>query len=251
VGTHSALAVENVRQHEAAVKRARRQGAAAVVKSVRALFEPASWPETPGFESSPLCWLAEEGDLAGYAVEASPAFLGLLLVESTGSIEEQMGPVASALAAGRQLLATADPAEIVASGQRASPSASVTAARWEGSLLRVAAARAPLPFLFRNGRAVPLKPATDGARVTAECETVSGDILMTPSSGLDRLRFDGAWRPPENLLQGLAEAAAERPLPDAFADAVSDWKNAGISTGTTDLLLLTARRRASGPRSKV
>jgi hypothetical protein len=98
---------------------------------------------------------------------------------------------------------------------------------------------------------VPLKPATDAARVTAECETVSGDILMTPSSGLDRLRFDGAWRPPENLLQGLAEAAAERPLPDAFADAVSDWKNAGISTGTTDLLLLTARRRASGPRSKV
>ena len=242
VGTHAALAVENVRQHEAAVKRAHRQGALGALRSVRALFVPASWPPTPGFESSPLAWGEEDGDLAGYAVEASPGFLGLLLVESTGSLEQQVGPLASALAAGRALLGTADPAAIVASLEVSSPSASVTAARWEGSRLRVAAARAPLPFLFREGRAVRPAAGGDGSRLSAECETASGDLLVAASSGLDRLRFDGEWRAPEQLLEELAQAAARRPLPAAFASAISDWKNAGISTGTANLLLLAARR---------
>jgi serine/threonine protein kinase/putative methionine-R-sulfoxide reductase with GAF domain len=242
VGTHAALAVENVRQHEAAVTQAHRQGAAAAMRSVRALFEPASWPATPGFESAPLCWEAEEGDLAGYAVEASPGFLGLLLVESTGSLEQQIGPLASALAAGRALLAATAPADIVASVQRGSPSASITAARWEGSRLRVAAARAPLPLLFREGRAVRPDAVGNGARLTAECETASGDLLVAASSGLDRLRFDGEWRAPEQILEELAQAATARPLPAAFANAVSVWKNAGISTGTANLLLLAARR---------
>jgi serine/threonine protein kinase len=243
VGTHAALAVESVRQHEAAVTRAHRQGAAAALRGARALFEPASWPATPGFESSPLRWEAEEGDFAGYAVEASPGSLGLLLVESTGSLEHQLGPLACALAAGRALLAAADPAAIVAGVQRASPSASVTAARWEGSRLRVAAARAPLPFLFREGRAVRPAAGGNGARLTGECETAGGDLLVAPSSGLERLRFRGEWQAPEQLLEGLARAAAERPLPAAFASAVLEWKNAGISTGTADLLLLAARRK--------
>jgi len=242
VGTHSALAVANVRQHEAAVTRARRQGAAAALRSVRALFEPASWPATPGFESTPLRWGAEDGDLAGYAVEASPGLLGLLLVESAGTPLEQMGPLAAALAAGRPLLAAAEPADIVASVRKASPSASVTAARWEGSRLRLAAARAPLPLLFREGRALRMAVDADGARLTAECETAGGDFLVAASSGLDRLRFEKEWRAPEQLLEGIAQRALQRPLPAAFASAVSDWKNAGISTGTADLLLLAARR---------
>jgi hypothetical protein len=212
------------------------------LRSVRALFAPASWPATPGFESSPLGWGAEDGDLAGYAVEASPGFLGLLLVETTGSLEQQIGPLASALAAGRALLGTVDPAALVASLEASSPSTSVTAARWEGSRLRVAAARAPLPFLFREGRAVRPAAGGDGARLTAECETASGDLLVAASSGLDRLRFDGEWRAPEQLLEDLAQAAARQPLPAAFASAVSDWKNAGISPGTANLLLLAARR---------
>jgi serine/threonine protein kinase len=242
VGTHSALAVESVRQHEAAVRRARRQGAAATFKAVRALFEPASWPATPGFEAAPLRWEAAEGDFAGYAVEASPGRLGLLLVEATGSPEEQMAPLASALVAGRTLLASAEPSDVVAAAQKTSPAASVTAARWEGSRLRFCAARAPLAFLFRDGHAVRLSPAVDGERLAAECETAPGDILVVASSGCDRLRFDGEWRAPEQLLEGLAAHAAGEPLPAAFASAVSEWKKGGIAPGTADVLLLAARR---------
>jgi serine/threonine protein kinase len=43
VGTHSALAVEGVRQHESAVTRAFREGSAAVLRRVRATFGPGEW----------------------------------------------------------------------------------------------------------------------------------------------------------------------------------------------------------------
>jgi hypothetical protein len=242
VGTHSALAVESVREHEAAVTRARREGAAAVLRSVRALFEPAAWPVTPGFEASPLRWEAEGGSLAGYAAESSSGALALLLVESAGSPEEQIGILARALAAGRALLPACDPAEIVEKVSRDAPSASVTAARWEGTRLRLSAARAALPFLFREGLGVRLAPDADGARLTAQCESSPGDLLFVASSGLDRLHFEKAWRQPEQLLQDLAQGAAGRSLPAAFARAVSDWKNAGVSTGSAELLLLAVRR---------
>src|SRR6185503_2887111 len=126
--------------------------------------------------------------------------------------------------------------------QKTSPAASVTAARWEGSRLLLCASRAPLPFFIRDGRVVRLSPAVDGERVAAACETAPGDILVVASSGCDRLRFEGAWRAPEQLLEGLAKHAGGQPLPAAFASAVSDWKKAGIAPGTADLLLLAARR---------
>jgi hypothetical protein len=242
VGTHSALAVESVRQHEAAVTRARREGAAAVLRSVRALFEPATWPGTPGFEASPLRWESEGGSLAGCAAEYSSGALSLLLVESTGSPEEQIGPLACALAVGRALLPACEPAEIVKSVSQASPSASVTAARWEGTRLRVSAARAALPFLFREGLGVRLDADSDGARLTAQCETSPGDLLFVASSGLDGLHFEKEWRQPEQLLRDIAQGAAGHSLPAAFARAVPDWKSAGISTGSADVLLLAARR---------
>jgi hypothetical protein len=242
VGTHAALAVESVRQHEAAVTRARREGAAGVLRSVRALLEPAAWPGTPGFEASPLRWEAEGGSLAGYAAEFSSGALSLLLVESTGSPEEQIGPLACALAAGRALLPASEPAEIVKRVSQASPSASVTAARWEGTRLRVSAARAGLPFLFREGLGVRLAADSDGACLTAQCESSPRDLLLVASSGLDSLHFEKEWRQPEQLLRDLAQGAAGHSLPAAFARAVSDWKSAGISTGSADILLLAARR---------
>ncbi len=241
VGTHSALAVESVREHEAAVARARREGTAAALRSVRVLFEPAAWPASPGFESSPLRWESQGGGLAGYAAESSPGVLALLLVESAGSPEEQIGPLAAALARGRALLAAGDPAEIVEQVLKASPFASVTAARWEGTRLRLSAARAPLPFLFREGAAVRLDVGSDRALLTAQCESSPGDLLIVASSGLDRLHFAKDWRAPEQLLQDFARAAAPLSLRAAFARAVSDWKNAGASTVSADLLLLAAR----------
>jgi serine/threonine protein kinase len=242
VGTHSALAVESVRQHEAAVTRARREGAAAALRSVRALLEPAAWPATPGFEALPLRWESEGGGLAGYAAESSSGALALLLVESTGSPEEQIGPLARALAAGRALLPACEPAEIVEKVWKASPFASITAARWEGTRLRLSAARAPLPFLFREGLGVRLAADANGARLTAQCESSPGDLLIVASRGLDRLHFEKEWRQPEQLLHDFAQAAAGHALPAAFTSAVSVWKNAGISTGSADLLLLAARR---------
>ena len=244
VGTHSALAVESVRQHEAAVARARREGSAAALRSVRALFEPAAWPETPGFEASLLRWEAESGELAGYAIESSPGSLALMLVESPGAPETQAGPLFRALAAGRPLLAASAPAQVVGQVREASPSASVTAARWEGPGLRLSAAGAPLPFLFREGLAVRLSADGVGSRLTAECETAPGDLLVVAASGLERLRFEREWRSPEQLLQDFANAADGQLLPAAFSLAVSDWKNAGVSLGDTGVLLLAVRRIA-------
>src|SRR5262249_56588806 len=68
VATHAALAVAAVREHEAAVANARRDGAASVVRAVMPLLLPATWPETPGFESAPLRWRAESPNVAVYAV---------------------------------------------------------------------------------------------------------------------------------------------------------------------------------------
>ena len=69
--------------------------------------------------SSPLSWGAEDGDLAGYAVEASPDFLGLLLVESTGSLEQQVRNFAEGK--GIQLGAIAQPLRAALTGSAASP----------------------------------------------------------------------------------------------------------------------------------
>ncbi|HKF45504.1 MAG TPA: protein kinase [Thermoanaerobaculia bacterium] len=48
VGTHSALAVEAVRQHEEAVGRACRQGVASTIRRIRALLPPGAWPRVRG-----------------------------------------------------------------------------------------------------------------------------------------------------------------------------------------------------------
>ncbi|MFN2385835.1 MAG: protein kinase, partial [Thermoanaerobaculia bacterium] len=60
VGTHAALAVDGVRQHERAVAAARHAGAGEILASAQALLGPGVWPETPGFESVPLRWRSEE-----------------------------------------------------------------------------------------------------------------------------------------------------------------------------------------------
>ena len=242
VGTHSALAVQGVREHEAAVARARREGVAAALSGVRALLAPAAWPAASGFEAVPLRWDAPEGGLVAYAAEAGAGFLSLLLLEAPGAPEESIGPLAGGLAAGRALLASAAPAEILEKIQEAAPSCSATAARWQGARLRVSAARAPLPFLLRGGKAVTLAAAEKGYLRTAAGETLPGDLVIVASSGLERLRFEKDFRPPEQLVEELARSAATAPLRSAFEQSVAGWKAAGISPGSAEVLLLTARR---------
>ena len=242
VGTHSALAVQGVREHEAAVARARREGATAALRGVRALLAPEAWPASPGFESAALNWDATEGSLIAYAAESGNGFLALLLLEAADVTEVSVRALSGGLAAGRGLLGSATPAEILGRIRKAAPSCSVTAARWQGPRLWLSAARAPLPFLLREGKTLRLAASENEECRTATCETMPGDLAIVASSGLERLQFDNTWRPPEQLLEELATAAAAGPLRTAFDRAVAGWKDAGISPGPADVLLLGARR---------
>ena len=242
VGTHSALAVAGVRQHEAAVTRARKEGAAAAIRGARALLGPGVWPRVPGWETAPLRWESDEGNLVGSAAEADRDSLAFLLVEASGDPEEAVASIARGLAAGRAALASSPASEVVQRVEAAAPSCVVTGVRWSGSRLSLSALRSPLPFLLRGGRSVRVSAAGEGSRVTAECEASSGDLLVLPSSGLGQLRFAREERSKEGLLEDLARHAAGQPLESAFARAVSEWKAAGISPGSADVVLLAARR---------
>ncbi len=242
VGTHSALAVEGVREHEAAVERARREGAAAALRGVRPLLGPGVWPRVRGLEAAPLRWESEEGIPVGSAAEADRDFLALLLVEASGTADEAFGSLARGLAAGRARLGGSPAEDVVAGVLTAAPSCAATAVRWSGKRLSISAAHAPLPFLFRRGRVVRISAAGEGSRLTAECETSKGDLVILASSGLDRLRFGSERRPPARFLEELARGAQGGSLEEAFARTVADWKEAGVSPGPADLVLLAARR---------
>jgi serine/threonine protein kinase len=242
VGTHAALAVEGVRQHEAAVARARKEGTTAAIRSMRELFGPAAWPPIPGIEAAPLTWESRDGGFAGWSADAGRDSLAVLLVEASGAPEEAAGSIARGLAAGRPVLASLPPGDVVASVRTAAPSCAVAAARWSGSRLSFSALGCPPPFLLRGGRTVRVAAAVEGPRKDAELETRAGDLVVLASNGLEQLRFEREPRPSERLLEDLARHAEGQPLQSAFGRAVSEWKAAGISPGTTDVVLLAARK---------
>jgi putative methionine-R-sulfoxide reductase with GAF domain len=242
VGTHAALAVENVREHEAAVRQARRAGAAAILKGVSPLLNPSSWPETPGFESAPLRWRCEEPCLAVYAVESAPGRLAMLLLEDPREIEESIGSLVRAAGLGRRLLSEAAPVEIVGKIGAVEPACAVTAARWDGERLSMAAREAPIPLLLRFGRPAPFEAREAAGVREVTLETAKGDLLVIASSGVSGLQSAG--RPPsaEKAIQRFARSAETLALPAAFAALVSEWKKAGVGPGSRDVLLLAAKR---------
>ncbi len=242
VGTHAALAVWSLREHEAAVRRARTEGAAAVLRAVTPLLSPSSWPPTPGFDSAPLRWRADEPNVAVYAVEAPQGALCLLLLEGRGDIESSIGPLVRAAAIGHRLLAAAPPLEIVSTIATAEPACAVTAARWEGDRVLLASHEAPVPYLFRFGRPVPFEIHESLGIHEVVLETARGDALVIGSSGLFALHSAGKPASPENAVQRLARAAENQPLSAAFASLVAEWKRAGIAPGNRDVLLLAAKR---------
>jgi hypothetical protein len=239
VGTHAALAVAGVRQHQAEVERARREGAARALRGVSSLLVPHAWPETPSFESAPLRWRSEDLSLVAFAVEGGRESLAFLLLEPLNDPEDSLSGLLRALDAGRRLLAEASPAEIVAAIGGLDTNCAASAARWAGDRLSLASAGAPLPALLRGGRSVPL--AGNGS---VETTTLPGDVLAVASSGLARLRPTAAGPSPTvaDALERFARLAAGQPLSSAFARLVADWKRTGVSTGDRDVLMLVARR---------
>jgi tRNA A-37 threonylcarbamoyl transferase component Bud32/putative methionine-R-sulfoxide reductase with GAF domain len=242
VGTHSALAVEGVRQHEAAVALARREGAAGILQVAQAMLTPSAWPETPGFESAPLRWRSESLDVISYAVETAPGSLALLLIEDGREPADAFNALVRALHAGRGLLKTASPAEAARAIHAGEPGCGVTVARWDGARLALASAGAPIPYVLRQGRPQPFEIAERGGFRTATCETTAGDLLVLASRGVAEIQFSGRPAPPEKAVQHLARAAEGHPLNTAFSQIVSDWKKAGDTPGRRDVFFLAARR---------
>ena len=238
VGTHAALAVEGVREHEAAVEAARKEGAARALKGAAALLVPHVWPDTPGFEATPLRWRTPELSLAAFAVEAGRDRLGFLLLEPIGEPEDSLVELVRGLDAGRRLLASAPPEEVV---RRAAPLATgcaISAALWEGNRLFLTTNGAPLPAVLRDGRPVLFPPGS------TELDMRAGDLLVLASSGLARLRAvraSGALSP-DDALSRFGRLAWDQPLSAAFARLVADWKREGTTTGDRDVVLLAARR---------
>ena len=227
VGTHAALAVAGDRRFEESVQSARREGAARALRGTTPFLVPHSWPETPGFESAPLRWSAEELNLLGFAVDGAPDRLSFLLVEPAGEPEDSLGGILKALEAGKKLLPLATPEEIVAAIEALEANCTVAAARWEGNTVSAATAGgAPTPILFRAGR--PLPSGTAAA---------PGDVLVVSSTGLHRLR-----PPARSPVEQFGWLSAAQPLSAAFARLVADWKREGVTAGDRDVLLLAARR---------
>jgi putative methionine-R-sulfoxide reductase with GAF domain len=244
VGTHSALAVESVRQHEAEVARARREGAAEVLRSAQALLAPAVWPETPGFESAPLRWRSEELNLLSYGIEAGPGRLGFYLLQSSLAPGSAFGSLLRASNAARALLFSQTPEEIAAHIQALEPGCAITVARWEEDRLSMAATggAGTLPHLIRGSLPVPFAAEATREISVAEPETRRGDVLFVAADGLEQLRFPGKPVPAEKCVQQIARAAEGQPLAAGFAQVVSEWKRAGTAPGGSDVLLLAARR---------
>lgn len=242
VGTHAALAVESVREHVAAVRQARREGAAAILRGVSPLLNPSAWPGTPGFESAPLRWRSEEPGLSVYAVEPAPGAVSLLLVEDERELEEAVGPVVRASRLARQLLPAAAPAEVVRRVGEVEPGSAVTAARWDGDRVALAARGAPVPYVLRFGRPVPFEVRDSGGVSEATLETAPGDLLILASRGLFELQPAGKAASPETAIQKLARGCETQPLSAGFAALVSEWKKSGIAPGARDVLLLAAKR---------
>jgi putative methionine-R-sulfoxide reductase with GAF domain len=238
VGTHAALAVQGVREHEEAVEAARKEGAARALKGAAALLVPHAWPDTPGFEAAPLRWRTADLSLAAFAVEAGKDRLGFLLLEPLGEPEDSLAALLRGLEAGRRHLASAPPDEVVSNAAPLAPGCAISAALWEGNRLSLATKGAPLPAVVRDGRPILIPPGS------TTLDTRTGDLLVLASSGLARLRAlraSGALST-DDALSRFGRLAWDQSLSAAFARLVADWKREGTTTGDRDVLLLAARR---------
>ena len=243
VGTHAALAVEGVRQHEAAVAaRAPRGGRRRHPRRRVAARHPATWPETPGFESAPLRWRSDDFNILSYAVEAA---------------RRRGSPSSSSRTRASRRKPSARSSRRSAPGGRCSRrtrrrrssdgcstrSPRATSPRRPGS----GDGTRPSP---RRGRSCRCSCATDApfpvrrprraASSRAELETAPGDLLVIASRGLGAGSLFRQAHPAGGTARVVRPARrGEHPLSAAFAKIVADGKRIGASAGTA---------RRPGPR---
>jgi hypothetical protein len=122
----------------------------------------------------------------------------------------------------------------------------VTAARWDGERVSLAARGAPVPFLLRFGRPVPFEVRESGGVAEVSVETAGRDLVVLASQGLFALASAGKPASAELAVQRLARACETQSLAAGFAGLVSEWKKTGIAPGPRDVLLLAARRLPPG-----
>ncbi len=199
VGTHAALAVGSVREHVEAVRQARREGAAAVLRAVSPLLNPTAWPETPGFESAPLRWRSDQPGLSVYAVDTRPGIPRAASRRGCARARRVRRADRSRVARRPRPSVERGPGRGRATRGGGGSGCAVTAARWVGGRLTLASRGAPVPFVLRFGRPVPFEIRESGGVAEAALETAANDLLVIASRGFfalqsRRVRRDGAGR---------------------------------------------------------
>ena len=244
IGTHAALAVASVREHEAAVRQARREGAAAVLKSVTPLLLPAAWPETPGFDSAPLRWRSEEPNVALYAVSSSRGAWRCSCSRARGEIEDSDRPARARLRRRPQAARRGDAGGDRARDRRGRARAASAPPRRGRAIVSASAPGWPrCPTCCGSAGPVPFELAGRGRHPRpSRSRPRRADVLVMASSGLSALQSAGKPASPEKAIQKLARAAETQTLSAAFANLVSEWKKTGVAPGRKDVLLLAAKR---------
>lgn len=237
VAEHAAIAVANSRAHAQAVDRAARQTRDRIVRSLRPLLTPATWPDTPGFESAPLRWRAPEINLLGFDIRPGAESTLFALADDNRPFEEGIGDLLATLANLRAAGTTMEPGQLVE--KAAAQVAHMAVVRVWKERVEFAGAGQPLPFLFEAGHASPAKITASGRQWSGSAQLAPGDLLFIPSAGAEEL-FSGGRFPGE--MARAAKLAASESLEGIFTSLVSAWKTEGRSPSSRDVVILGVRK---------
>jgi hypothetical protein len=199
-----------VREHEAAVTRARREGVAAGLRGVRVLLEPGAWPPASGFEAAPLRWDAPEGSLLAYAV-AAEAGASRSFPESPwpGRLRRPLSPRCR----GRSCSVPPPPDDLEKIQEAAPP----VPRQRDGRVAPLISASAPLPSSC-EAAAMHRRPGEGGKQDWPRRDLARRPAIVA-SSGLERLR-SRTRRPPEQLARSWRSGGV-RAAATAFEQSVA------------------------------
>ena len=248
VGTHAALAVEGVREHEAAVAPGPPRGRRRRLQGRLAAPEPDRVARDAGLRvGAAALALARSPTSRSTPSSPRPGRLSLLLLEDRREIEDAIGALVRASDVGAPAARRLGvPTEIVARDRGAGAGLLVTAARLGGRSrqpgLRAEAARTLPPALRTPGSL--RDPGVGRDARSRRVETGEGRPPRLASQRAVRAAQSAgkpAPRAETRAVQRLARAAETQPLSAAFAALVAEWKKTGSRPGARDVLLLAAK----------